>query len=611
MSEKKPPKVKRQSVPPVPEDCRDFLMNAPTGICTSTPEGRFLYVNPAMARMFGYASPQEMVDEITDIGTQFYAAPEDREVFIRLLEEHGEVVNLERRHIGKDGSMVWVSANVRAVRNEEGQIILYQGFFTDITKRKQAEEALRKSEERYRSIIRVSHTGVWEYEFDTGNEWCNPEYFEMLGYDPNMFNAPDGRSFITEAWIGLIHPDDRDRASRLFANYLAYGSIGMYENFFRMRHKDGHWVWIWSRGQTLRNQDGTLNNLTVGTHTDITERILSEEALRKSEMKYRSLTERMSDILWTCDLEMNVNYVSPAIEKVLGFTTEEWMRIPVSGQLTPEMLHLVMAMLADELHHDAQRAPDRQIRLDMEYYHRDGTIRYLESAMFFIRDDRGTPVGIQGLSRDITERKRAEERLRDTLESLKKAIDTTIQVMVAAVEARDPYTAGHQLRVAYIAKAIAAEMGLSQDKIEGIRIAGTIHDIGKLSVPTEILSKPGKLSSIEFSLVKEHAQEGYKILKDVESPWPLAEIVFQHHERMDGSGYPRNLKGSEILLEARILGVADEVEAMATHRPYRPSLGINAALQDIEKNRGTLYDSDVVDACLRLFREKGFILEGA
>jgi len=611
MSEKKPPKVKRQSVPPVPEDCRDFLMNAPTGICTSTPEGRFLYVNPAMARMFGYASPQEMVDEITDIGTQFYAAPEDREVFIRLLEEHGEVVNLERRHIGKDGSMVWVSANVRAVRNEEGQIILYQGFFTDITKRKQAEEALRKSEERYRSIIRVSHTGVWEYEFDTGNEWCNPEYFEMLGYDPNMFNAPDGRSFITEAWIGLIHPDDRDRASRLFANYLAYGSIGMYENFFRMRHKDGHWVWIWSRGQTLRNQDGTLNNLTVGTHTDITERILSEEALRKSEMKYRSLTERMSDILWTCDLEMNVNYVSPAIEKVLGFTTEEWMRIPVAGQLTPEMLHLVMAMLADELHHDAQRAPDRQIRLDMEYYHRDGTIRYLESAMFFIRDDRGTPVGIQGLSRDITERKRAEERLRDTLESLKKAIDTTIQVMVAAVEARDPYTAGHQLRVAYIAKAIAAEMGLSQDKIEGIRIAGTIHDIGKLSVPTEILSKPGKLSSIEFSLVKEHAQEGYKILKDVESPWPLAEIVFQHHERMDGSGYPRNLKGSEILLEARILGVADEVEAMATHRPYRPSLGINAALQDIEKNRGTLYDSDVVDACLRLFREKGFILEGA
>jgi len=611
MSEKKPPKVKRQSVPPVPEDCRDFLMNAPTGICTSTPEGRFLYVNPAMARMFGYASPQEMVDEITDIGTQFYAAPEDREAFIRLLEEHGEVVNLERRHIGKDGAMVWVSANVRAVRNEEGQIILYQGFFTDITKRRQAEEALRKSEERYRSIIRVSHTGVWEYEFDTGNEWCNPEYFEMLGYDPNMFNAPDGRSFITEAWIGLIHPDDRDRASRLFANYLAYGSIGMYENFFRMRHKDGHWVWIWSRGQTLRNQDGTLNNLTVGTHTDITERILSEEALRKSEMKYRSLTERMSDILWTCDLEMNVNYVSPAIEKVLGFTTEEWMRIPVAGQLTPEMLHLVMAMLADELHHDAQRAPDRQIRLDMEYYHRDGTIRYLESAMFFIRDDRGTPVGIQGLSRDITERKRAEERLRDTLESLKKAIDTTIQVMVAAVEARDPYTAGHQLRVAYIAKAIAAEMGLSQDKIEGIRIAGTIHDIGKLSVPTEILSKPGKLSSIEFSLVKEHAQEGYKILKDVESPWPLAEIVFQHHERMDGSGYPRNLKGSEILLEARILGVADEVEAMATHRPYRPSLGINAALQDIEKNRGTLYDSDVVDACLRLFREKGFILEGA
>jgi len=609
MSEKKPPKAKKQSIPPVPQDCRDLLMNAPIGIYTATPAGRFIYVNPTMARMFGYASPQEMIETITDIGTQLYADPKDREAVMHLLEKHGEVVNHERRHINKDGSIVWISANVRAVRDENGNTILYQGFFTDITPRKEAEEVLRKNEERYRSIVRVSHTGVWEYEFDTGNEWCNPEYFEMLGYDPGMFNTPDGRSFITEAWIGLIHPDDQDRASRLFANYLAYGSIGMYENYFRMRHKDGHWVWIWSRGQTLRNPDGTLSNLTVGTHTDITERILAEKALRESEWKYRSLTERMSDILWTCDLEMKVNYVSPSIEKVLGFTTEEWMKIPVSEQLSPGTLQLVTEKLEDELQHNGGRPPDRQIRLDMEYYHGDGTIRYLESGLFFIRDERGKPIGIQGLSRDITKRKQAEEKLKETLDRLRRAIDTTFQVMVAAVEARDPYTAGHQIRVAYIAEAIAAEMGLSQDQIDGIHIAGTIHDIGKLSIPAEILSKPAKLSGIEFTLVKEHSREGYKILKDVESPWPLAEIVYQHHERMDGSGYPRNLKGNAILLEARILGVADEVEAMATHRPYRPGLGIDAALQDIENNRGILYDADVVDACLRLFREKGFKLE--
>jgi HD-GYP domain-containing protein (c-di-GMP phosphodiesterase class II) len=152
-------------------------------------------------------------------------------------------------------------------------------------------------------------------------------------------------------------------------------------------------------------------------------------------------------------------------------------------------------------------------------------------------------------------------------------------------------------------------MGLPHEKIDGIRMAGSIHDIGKLSIPAEILSKPTKLTNIEFSLIKEHPLKGYEMLKDVESPWPLAEIVFQHHERLDGSGYPRNLKGDEIIIEARIMAVADVVEAMASHRPYRPALGSNAALEEIEKNRGTLYDADAADACLRLFREKGFQLQ--
>jgi putative nucleotidyltransferase with HDIG domain len=210
------------------------------------------------------------------------------------------------------------------------------------------------------------------------------------------------------------------------------------------------------------------------------------------------------------------------------------------------------------------------------------------------------------LTAEIDVRKHAEKQLEDTLESLRKAFGATVRVMVSAVETRDPYTAGHQLRSANLARAIATEMGLPTEKIEGIRIAGTIHDIGKLSIPAEILSKPTKLSEIEFSLIREHARRGFEILKDVESPWPLAEIVYQHHERMDGSGYPRKLKGDEILMEARILTVADVVEAMASHRPYRPGLGIDLALAEIEKNRGIFYDEAVVDTCLRLFREKRY-----
>ena len=219
--------------------------------------------------------------------------------------------------------------------------------------------------------------------------------------------------------------------------------------------------------------------------------------------------------------------------------------------------------------------------------------------------------GIHGIVltvRDISERKKAEDKLQQTLESLRKAIGTTIQVLVSAVESRDTYTSGHQSRSADLACAIATEMGLDREKIEGIRMAGIIHDIGKLSIPAEILSKPTKLTEIEFALIKEHSRSGYEMLKDVESPWPLAEIVYQHHERINGSGYPRNLKGDEIVIESQILAVADVVEAMASHRPYRPTLGIEAALEEITKNKGILYNNAVADTCLRLFREKGYQL---
>ena len=199
-------------------------------------------------------------------------------------------------------------------------------------------------------------------------------------------------------------------------------------------------------------------------------------------------------------------------------------------------------------------------------------------------------------------------KLQQTLDSLNNAVGATIQVMISAIEMRDPYTAGHQIRSADLACAIATEMELPQDKIDGLRMAGSIHDIGKLSIPAEILSKPTKLTNPEFSLIKEHSQNGYEILKNVKSPWPLAQIVYQHHERMNGSGYPQGLKGDAILLEARIMSVADVVEAMASYRPYRPGLGIDTALAEIEKNKGTLYDNNVADACLKLFREKGYKL---
>ena len=191
----------------------------------------------------------------------------------------------------------------------------------------------------------------------------------------------------------------------------------------------------------------------------------------------------------------------------------------------------------------------------------------------------------------------------------REALSGTIKAMSLAVEKRDPYTAGHQQRVADLAVAIADVVGLSAERREGVYLAGIVHDLGKISVPAEILSKPGRLCGLEFGLIKNHCEVGYDILKEVRFPWPIAQMVLQHHEKMDGSGYPRGLSGEDILPEARILCVADVVEAMASHRPYRPAMGIDAALEEISSNGNKLYDPDVVKACLGLFRKKGFTFD--
>jgi len=211
--------------------------------------------------------------------------------------------------------------------------------------------------------------------------------------------------------------------------------------------------------------------------------------------------------------------------------------------------------------------------------------------------------------RDVTQRKKIEEELLHSSEKLQKAMEGTIQSMALTSEMRDPYTAGHQNRVSRLACAIAGEMGLPADQIEGIRVSGTLHDIGKIYVPAEILSKPGKLRPNEINLLKDHADVGYELLRNIEFPWPVAEIVYQHHERLDGSGYPRGLKGEEIRIEARIMGVADVVEAMASHRPYRPAFSIEKALLEILQKKGAYYDAQVVDACMRLFNERQYRLE--
>jgi putative nucleotidyltransferase with HDIG domain/PAS domain S-box-containing protein len=210
---------------------------------------------------------------------------------------------------------------------------------------------------------------------------------------------------------------------------------------------------------------------------------------------------------------------------------------------------------------------------------------------------------------DITDRKTAEEALNSSNQRWQRNLEETVNALFMALEKRDPYTAGHERRVARLSQAIGAEIGLDRGQIEGMRVIGFLHDIGKIVVPSEILSKPAKLSENEYKLMKTHSQVGYDILKKLEFPWPVAQIVLQHHERLDGSGYPIGLTGKDIGLESRIIAVADVVEAMSSHRPYRAALGVDKALEEITQNSGTLYDKEVGRACVKVFAENKFCFD--
>ena len=243
------------------------------------------------------------------------------------------------------------------------------------------------------------------------------------------------------------------------------------------------------------------------------------------------------------------------------------------------------------------------ISLPLDATRKDGSSIRISFSTAPIFDAENSVVGTMAVVFDITEKTKLEAALKDSLEKMSRVVDETVNSLAAAIENRDPYTSGHQQRVAKLAYAIGREMGgLDDDRLKGIGVAATLHDIGKLHIPAEILTKPGQLTDLEFELIKTHAQAGYEILREIEFPWPVARTVQQHHERLDGTGYPSGLTGEDIIIEARILSVADAVEAMSSHRPYRPGKGMRSALKEIHKGRGDRYDPRVVDTCITLFR---------
>jgi len=550
-------------------------------------EGIITYINPAIERTLGFKAEERINSNGFDLihPNDLEAAAEKFNILAT--DTNFPVLQGEMRVRDKNG--IWhtletVGSNL--VKNNIVETIIIN--HRDITERKLAEESLKQSESKYRLLADHMKDQVWIMDLNLKWTYISPSAEKLWGYTLEELIALPLDKFLTPSSFQTVMEFFSSEMSRGLAAPPTYLLKRLLE--FECRCKNGQTLWIESSFSFIRDHNGRPVSL-LGEGRDITERKKMEDSLRKSEENFRRSFDDSPLGVRIATLAGETIYANSAILEIYGYDNiEELQNTPLKERYTPESYAEFQTRKEKRL-----RGEHGPSEYEISIIRKNGEIGHLNVLRkeIFWNGQKQSQVVYQ----DITLRRQAEKKLNETLENLRQSIKITIQVLGTASEAKDPYTAGHQKRVADLARAIATEMRLPHDKIEAIRMAAAIHDIGKISVPSEILCKPAMLTDLEFCLIKNHPQFSYDIIKDVESPWPLADIVYQHHERIDGSGYPQGLKDTKILIEARILAVADVVEAMMSYRPYRPALGLEIALAEIENNAGILYDRRVSEAC--------------
>lgn len=445
---------------------------------------------------------------------------------------------------------------------------------------------LRKANQCYQTVFMEARDGIVLIDANNGMiSNCNPEFERQCGRK---------LSELKELAIWEIQPAPQlEQSTEIFNRTIACGNSNRAE--FNIQQPDGKSIPIEFVAKVIQLDEQYYIQAMV---RDISERKQIEAARNDSEKRYYQLFNAMQEGCFLAELmfddsgnAVDWRYLdsNPIHTKILNKTQDD-----IVGKTLSEVLPGIDSFWFDIAVHTALTGEATVIeafgRLSKRYY----DCHYYSPCYG----------QVACLVNDITERKQAEQERDNTQQKLNNALENIIQVLSAALELRDPYTAGHQKRVAKLAAAIAREMGLAEERIQGLYFGGLLHDVGKIIIPAEILNKPGKISAIEYLLIKEHPQTGFNIVKDIEFPWPIAQMILQHHEHLDGSGYPQGLTDEAILLEAKILSVADVVEAIYSHRPYRAGLGIDKALAEITNGRGIYYDAQVVDACLKLFEQQ-------
>lgn len=415
--------------------------------------------------------------------------------------------------------------------------------------------------------------------------YVNSHITPILGYTPEEWLRDP------QLWYGRVHPDDRDRAAREYRALSLGDPPRAYE--YRMRRRDGRVIWVRDYVRVVQPPFGG-QPVYHGVVIDITTEREALDSLRATEARYRMAFDASPLPMWIYDLEtLRFLAVNDAAMAHYGYDRDEFLAMTIKDIWPVEDVPLLLTNVAA-----------RSTGLDRaglwRHVKKDGTVidvRITSHTMTY----GGRPCEVV-LAQDVTEQKRAAEQEKLYVARIERTIMGTANAIAGMVELRDPYTAGHHTRVGEYAAAIAAEMGLDEEMQRALQVCGSLHDVGKIATPADLLNKSSRLSPLEFDLIKGHAQAGYDVLKKIDFLWPVAEVARQHHERIDGSGYPRGLKGDAIIPEARIIAVADVIEAMGTHRPFRPALTPDEVIREIEGGRGTRYDAAVTDAALRWYR---------
>lgn len=571
------------------QQLRELLEHAPTGILNIDPVSvRISYANPLAERMLGYASGELLQRSIADL-----THPDDRERIkretVRLKDGSREHITLEKRYLRKDGSYFWAETHLSSIKNNDRQVVLLICSLNDITARKQNEFKLAEQDALLREMSALAHIGAWSYDRDSGIGNWTDEVGKILETSPpaNGIDKPYSLSF--------FEGEHRKKLEAALHEEAITGKPYDLELELTTPNRKKKWVRIISH--PIMHQEKVLR--IRGAIQDITECKLSEAERRKHELQYRSLFQNSMDGVLLTRPTGEILAANPAAQKILGYTEPELRQRGRAGVVDPADPRLLTGL--------EERQLTGHFRGELMLIRSNGEHFPAEVSSLIFKDETGQPITSMVI-RDISDHKHAQESIAAYIHQLENTMEGTLQAVAKMVDLRDPYTSGHERRVGIIAADIAREMGWPEDKCKNLKLIGLVHDIGKIAIPAEILAKPDRLTELEYRMMKEHAEKGYEILKDVDFPLPIAEIIRQHHERLDGSGYPRGLKGDEILPEARILAVADVLESMASHRPYRPSLGIETALKELIDKRGVHYETAVVDTLLAMVLQNGYRL---